>query len=47
MAQRVGGGPIPGNIQSQIGPGPEQPSLVEDVPAYSGHRWPMAGLSGP
>jgi len=33
-AQRGGGGPIPGNIQGQVGQGSEQLGLVEDVPAY-------------
>ena len=28
------GGPVPGNIQGQVGPGSEQPSPVEDVPAH-------------
>jgi len=31
--QRGSGGPIPGNIQGQVGRGSEQPGLVEDVPA--------------
>jgi len=34
VAQRGSGGPIPGNIQGQIGRGSEQPGLVEDVPAH-------------
>jgi len=34
IAQRGGGGPIPGNIQGQVGRGSEQPDLVEDVPAH-------------
>jgi len=33
VAQRVGRCPIPGNIQSQVGWGSEQPDLVEDAPA--------------
>jgi len=32
--QRGSGGPIPGNIQGQVGRGSEQPDLVEDVPAH-------------
>jgi len=32
VAQRGSGGPIPGNIQGQVGGGSEQPGLVEDVP---------------
>jgi len=28
------GGPIPGNIQGQVGRGSEQPGRVEDVPAH-------------
>ena len=34
IAQRGNGGPIPGNIQGQVGWGSEQPGLVEDVPAH-------------
>jgi len=34
VAQRATGGPIPGNIQSHVGRGSEQPDLVVDVPAY-------------
>jgi len=34
VAQRGSGGPIPGNIQGQVGWGSEQPGLVEDVPAH-------------
>jgi len=34
VAQRGSEGPIPGNIQAQVGGGSEQPGLVEDVPAY-------------
>jgi len=34
LAQRGSGGPIPRNIQGQIGWGSEKPDLVEDVPAY-------------
>lgn len=41
VAQRGGGRPIPRNIQGQIGPGPKQPGIVEDFPAYGGHRWPL------
>jgi len=31
---RGSGGPIPRNIQGQVGRGSEQPGLVEDAPAY-------------
>jgi len=31
VAQRGSGGPIPGNIQGQVGRGSEQPGLVEDT----------------
>ena len=34
IAQRSSGGPIPGNIQGQVGQGSEQPGAVEDVPAH-------------
>jgi len=34
VAQRGGGCPIPGNIQSQVGRGSEQPGVVEEVPAH-------------
>jgi len=34
VAQRSSGGPIPGNIQGQVGRGSEQRGLVKDVPAY-------------
>jgi len=34
FAQRSSGGPIPGNIQDQVGQGSGQPGLVEDVPAH-------------
>jgi len=34
VAQRGSGGPIPGNIQGQVGRGSEQPGLVENVPAH-------------
>ena len=34
VAQRGSRCPVPGNIQGQAGWGPEQPGLVEDVPAY-------------
>jgi len=34
VAQRGSGGPIPENIQGQIGWGSKQPGLVEDVPAH-------------
>jgi len=30
------GGPIPGNIQDQVGQGSEQPDLVSGVPARCG-----------
>jgi len=33
IAQRGCGGPIPGDIQDQVGRGSEQPGLVEDKPA--------------
>ena len=33
VAQRGGRCPIPGNTQGQVGWGPEQPDLVEDVSA--------------
>jgi len=36
VAQRGGGGPIPGNIQAQVGQGSEQPDLVSGVPARCG-----------
>jgi len=32
IAQRGSGGPIPGNIQGQIGWGSEQCDILEDVP---------------
>jgi len=34
VAQRDSGGPIPENIQGQVGWGSEQPGLVDDVPAH-------------
>jgi len=34
VTQRHSGGPIPGNIQRQVGLGPEQPGLVKDIPAH-------------
>ena len=34
VAQRESGGPIPGNVQGQLGRGSEQPDPVEDVPAH-------------
>jgi len=34
--QRGSGGPIPGNIQDQVGQGSEQPDLVSGVPARCG-----------
>jgi len=34
IAQRCSGGYTPRNLQGQVGWGSEQPSLVEDVPAY-------------
>jgi len=34
VAQRGSGGPIPGNIQTQVGQGSEQPDLIEDVPVH-------------
>jgi len=36
IAQRGSGGPIPGNIQGQVGRSSEQPDLVEGVRAYCG-----------
>jgi len=36
VAQRGSGGPIPGNIQDQVGQGSEQPLLVSGVPARCG-----------
>jgi len=36
VAQRGSGGPIPGNIQDQVGQGSEQPDLVNGVPARCG-----------
>jgi len=33
VAQRGSGGPIPGNIQDQVGQGSEQPDLISGVPA--------------
>jgi len=32
VAYRGSGGPIPGNMQDQVGQGSEQPDLVEDAP---------------
>ena len=40
IAQRSSGGPIPGDIQGQVGQGSEQPDLSEDVPAH----WRVVGL---
>ena len=34
IAQRGSGGPIPGNIQDQVGRHSEQPDLVEVTPAH-------------
>ena len=34
VAQRGGGCPIPGDIQGQAGPGPEQPDVAVDVPVH-------------
>ena len=34
VAQRGSGGPIPGNIQHQVGQGSEQPDLVSGVPGH-------------
>jgi len=42
IAQRSSGGPIPGNIQGQVGRGSEQPRLVEAVPTHCSG----AGLDG-
>jgi len=39
VAQRGSGGLIPGNSQGQVGWGPEQPGLVEDVPAHCRAVW--------
>ena len=39
VAQRGSGGPIPGNIQDQVGQGSEQPDLVRGVPARCGGGW--------
>ena len=36
VAQGGSGGPIPGNIQDQVGQGSEQPDLVSGVPAPAG-----------
>jgi len=36
VAQRGSGGPIPGNIQGQVGWGSVQPDLVEDVLLIAG-----------
>jgi len=36
VAQRGSGGPIPGNIQDQVGQGYEQPDLFSGVPAHCG-----------
>jgi len=36
VAQRGSGGPIPGNIQDQVGEDSEQPDLVSGVPARCG-----------
>ena len=36
VAQRDIGGPIPGDIQDQVGQGSEQPDLVSGVPARCG-----------
>jgi len=33
IAKRGSGGPIPGNIQGQVGWGSQEHGLVEDVPA--------------
>jgi len=34
VAHRGSGGPIPGNVQGQVGWISEQPGLAEDVPAH-------------
>ena len=34
VAQRGSGGPIPGDIQAQVGWGSEQHDLVKDIPAH-------------
>ena len=34
LPRRGSGGPIPRNVQGQVGWGSEQPGLVEDVPAH-------------
>ena len=35
VAQGSSGGPIPGNIQGQVGWASEQPDLVKNVPVHS------------
>ena len=47
VAQRGDRCPIPGNIQSQVGQGSEQPDLVEDVPAHGRTRWSLKVPSNP
>jgi len=39
VAQRDSGGPIPGNIQGQVGRGSEQPGIIEDVSAHCREGW--------
>jgi len=34
VAQTGSGGPIPRNIQGQVGRGSEQPGLVDNIPAH-------------
>ena len=34
VVRRGSGGPIPGNIEGQVGCGYKQPALVKDVPAH-------------
>jgi len=43
VSQRGGGGPIPGNIQGQVGQDSEQSGLVEDVLAHC-RRFGLDGL---
>jgi len=33
-SERGGRFPLPGSMHSQVGPGSEQPDLVEDIPAH-------------
>jgi len=50
VAQRGSGGPIPGNIQGQVGLRSEQPDLIKYVPAHctgGWARWTSKGLLQP